>query len=127
MSELMGDANRSVVTGMVNALWAGTRLDGLAELHDPVDTLGVLSEHALASRAAIAWWHIRVREWGEALNELRRTERELMSLGTVLLALWLKARAALHAADDPNAVRTAQALLDAPPIDVGPSVQGGTT
>jgi type III secretion protein HrpB1 len=82
---------------------------------------------------------IFARAWGEALNELRRTEREraLTSLGTALLALCLYARgdeawrtyarAVLHAADDPNAMRTAQALLDAPPIDGRHVVQGGIT
>jgi hypothetical protein len=57
----MDYADRSVATGMMDVLWAGARLDGLAELHDLVDAIGVLSERALASRVAIAWWHIRAR------------------------------------------------------------------
>lgn len=133
MSELMDDADQRIVAGMIEVLWAGAHLNALSDphdLHDLFDAIGVLRPDAMAPRLAIAWWYVRARAWDEALGELRLIEQEseLSSLGTALMAVCLYARGApswrtyarvaVHAGDDPTALRTAQALLDAPEIEI---------
>jgi type III secretion protein HrpB1 len=128
MSELADYADHDVVAGMIDVLWAGAHLDALTDLHDLLGAIGVLRPDAVAPRVAIAWWHVRARAWDDALAELARTEQEgeFPSLGSALMAVCLYARgdpawrayaqAAVRAGDDPTALRTAQALLDAPEI-----------
>jgi type III secretion protein HrpB1 len=122
-------ANGDIASAMINLLWAGARLDDVSDLRDMVDAIAVLDPGAEKARLVIAWWHVRTRAWGEALNELRRVEQDnaLSSLGTALTAVCLYALgdpawrtyayAAAYRTDDPAATRTALALLAAP--DVG--------
>lgn len=129
----MDEIADELVTGMVDLLWSGARLDALADLRDLLEALGTWRAEIARSCVVIAWWHVRARAWHEALDELRRIERAggLLSLGTALMAVCLYAlgepgwrgyaRAAAYEGNDPMAAHTAQALLAAPE----PSVRRG--
>jgi type III secretion protein HrpB1 len=127
----MGEMKKEdgIVAGMIGVLWAGARLDTLSDVQDLFDAIGVLDPDAKEPRIAIAWWHVRARAWGDALDELRHAERDGVqsSLGTALTAVCLYARgdatwrtyayAAAWRSDDAMATRTALALLSAPDVE----------
>jgi type III secretion protein HrpB1 len=133
MTDLMNAADatnamngRDLVAGMTGVLWAGTRLDTLADLKDLLAAIVVLEPQAGHLCVAIAWWHVRCRSWTEALRELRRAEGDdcVSALGTALSAACLYALgdpawhtyacAAAWQTGEPQAAQIALALMDAP-------------